>query len=77
MNEPWYAYAIFAVALAGGVLNVLRRRSCFVLWTVSNAGAALYLAGRGLWTQGALQALFVGLCVWGWCSWGRRIRGPA
>lgn len=69
MTEPSYAYAIMAVALAGGVLNVLKSRWCFVLWMASNAGSACYLASRGLWTQAAVQAAFVGLCVWGWVAW--------
>lgn len=77
MSEPWYAYAVFAVALAGAILNVRRSRWCWPLWTVSNAASAVYLASRGLWTQGLLQALFVGLCVWGWRAWRTETRRPS
>jgi nicotinamide riboside transporter PnuC len=69
MTEPWYAYLIVAAALAGTVLNVRRSRWCWPVWIGSNAASAAYLAASGLWSQGALQATFLALSVWGWISW--------
>jgi nicotinamide riboside transporter PnuC len=71
MTEPWYAYLIFAVALAGQVLAVRKSRWCWPVWMVSNAGAAIYLASRGLWTQGALQVVFFAAGAWGWRRWSK------
>ncbi|NLX60466.1 MAG: nicotinamide mononucleotide transporter [Phycisphaerae bacterium] len=74
MNEPWYAYAIFAVALSGTILNVRKDRRCWPLWIASNAASAVYLAGQGVWTQAALQTIFLGVSLWGWRAW--RARNP-
>jgi hypothetical protein len=72
--EPWYAYVIMAVALAGTALNVRGVRWCWPVWMVSNAASGVYLAAGGMWTQGLLQAVFLLAGAWGWVAWGRAER---
>lgn len=72
--EPWYAYAIMAVALAGTAMNVRRSRWCWPVWMASNAASAAYLASGGFWTQAGLQVVFLAVGVWGWITWTRAER---
>ena len=57
------------LSLSGVVLNIKRQRVCFYLWGVSNASWCLIDAYHGIWAQSALQAVYLGLSVWGIVAW--------
>ena len=62
-------------SLTGVVLNILKRRACFVIWCGSNAAWAAIDLHAGLPAQAALMATYSGLAVVGFYQWRPR-NGP-
>ena len=62
-------WLIAAASLAGVVLNIYKLRICFAIWFVSNVSWAAIDFAKGIPAQGALQTVYAGLSVWGWCKW--------
>ena len=62
-------------SLTGVILNILKRRACFAIWTVSNAAWAVIDLHAGLPAQAALMATYSGLAVFGLYRW-RPQRAP-
>jgi nicotinamide riboside transporter PnuC len=59
------------VALAGVWLNNKRRRSCFLLWLLSNSLALAVHLGTGIWPMAVRDVAFLALAMHGWRSWSR------
>lgn len=59
-----------AIALLGVWLNNNRRRTCFVLWLVSNAITFCIHAAVGMWPLAARDGAFFLLAIHGWRLWG-------
>ena len=62
-----------ALALAGNALVIRRRRSGFACWIVADLVLVVRNAQIGEWAQAVLFAAFLGLAVWGWAAWKRRV----
>lgn len=65
-------WALAALSMVGVVLNIRKRRECFILWTGTNTTWAAVDFAHGLPAQGALMATYAGLAVYGWVAWGRK-----
>lgn len=61
--------AATAIAICGVVLNNRRRRSCFVLWLVSNSLTLAIHVAVGVWSLVARDAVFLLLAVEGLYRW--------
>jgi nicotinamide riboside transporter PnuC len=62
-------WSLTVASLAGVVLNIRRRRECFAVWAVTNAGWAAVDLHHGIAAQAAVQAVYFGLSLWGLWSW--------
>ena len=62
-------WLLAAASLVGVVLNIRRRRTCFAIWTVTNASWCVVDARAGLGSQAVLMAVYAGLAVWGFVAW--------
>ena len=62
-------WLIALASLIGVVMNIHKMRICFAVWFVSNTAWAVVDFAHELPAQGALQAGYAGLSVWGWCKW--------
>lgn len=57
------------LSLVGVVLNIKRKRSCFIIWGVTNAAWAAVDLYVGLYAQSALFAVYFVLAIWGFMVW--------
>lgn len=62
-------WILTAIALVGTVLNVRRRRACFLLWTVTNLGWLVFDLSSRVYSRAILDAVQLVLAVWGWVAW--------
>lgn len=62
-------WALTGLSLVGVVLNIRRKRSCFVVWGVTNAAWAVIDLDAGLYAQAALFAIYFALAIWGFMVW--------
>ena len=61
-----------ALAITGVFLNNHRRRTCFLVWFVSNAASLGLHLHAGLYSLAVRDAAFLLLAVHGWVLWGRK-----
>jgi nicotinamide riboside transporter PnuC len=57
------------ISLIGVVLNILKKRSCFLIWIVSNTVWAVIDFRKDIPAQGCLFTIYVILAIWGWLAW--------
>lgn len=62
-------WVLTAVSLLGVVLNIKKKRSCFVLWIITNGLWAAVDFYSGLQAQGALFTIYLILAIYGWFAW--------
>jgi len=65
-------WILTAVCLAGTVLNVKKKRLCFVLWAVGNIAWLIYDIASGLYSRALLDAVQLGFAVWGLYEWKKK-----
>ena len=58
-----------ATALAGAILNVLKRWQGFALWVVADVGLACVNFSAGEYAQGVLWVVYTGIAAWGLVGW--------
>jgi len=63
-------WLVTAAAIVGAIGNVRHRRWGFAVWIVTNACWLAYDLAIGANAQAALFAVYAGLAIWGWLSWG-------
>lgn len=66
LDEKWL---LTAFSLYGNVLNVKRRRSCFIVWVIANLLWLAYDLYSGLYSRAALDIVQTGFCIWGFIEW--------
>jgi nicotinamide riboside transporter PnuC len=66
---PW---TLTLVSITGAILNVLRKRASFFLYTVANIGWICINIYHSIYAQATLFAVFTGLSIWGWIEWGKQ-----
>ena len=65
-------WILTAVCLAGTVLNVKKKRFCFVLWAAGNIAWLIYDIASGLYSRALLDAVQLGFAVWGLFEWKKK-----
>jgi nicotinamide riboside transporter PnuC len=64
-----FTWVLTAACLVGLWLNIRRDRRCFHIWIVTNVAWVAVDVRAGLYAQGALFAVYVGMSVWGLRKW--------
>lgn len=62
-------WAITILSLIGVVLNILKKRSCFLIWAISNITWTITDFKKGIPEQGYLFAIYTLLSIWGYFKW--------
>jgi len=65
-------WALTGLSLLGVVLNIKKKRICFVVWIVTNLAWCVVDFRAGLPAQGCLFGVYCILAVWGWFKWGAK-----
>jgi nicotinamide riboside transporter PnuC len=66
INMMWL---LTAGSIAGVILNIKRKRSCFIIWGITNAAWVWVDLDAGLYAQAVLFAVYFALAVWGYFAW--------
>jgi len=69
MGALWW---LTGLSLVGVVLNIKKRRECFILWTLTNGAWCWVDLRAGLHEQAALFFVYFLLAIWGVWEWGRK-----
>ncbi len=64
-------WILTAISLIGVVLNINKKKSCFICWIISNACWAVIDFSAGLPEQGVLFSVYFCLACWGLIAWRR------
>lgn len=64
-------WLLTGMSLLGVVLNIKKKKSCFIVWGITNASWAVIDFRAGLPEQGVLFAVYFCLAVWGLIEWRR------
>lgn len=66
-----FTWPLAILTVVGVVLNVKKRRFCFVIWSVTNIFWVVYNYTIEAYAQAAVFAVYFGLAIWGIIQWGR------
>ena len=69
MNIEIIGWIISAVSLTGVVLNIKKKRVCFILWTFTNAFWCGYDIYKEAYPQAVLFFVYFLLAIWGIIEW--------
>ncbi len=72
-------WALAGLSITGVILNIKRKRVCFLVWIAANLGWVVVNLAHGIYAEAFLFLVYTGLAVWGFIEWGRaeKIRQPA
>ena len=62
-------WPITVLSLVGVVLNIYKRKECFVVWAITNAAWCIYDLSIGAYAQSVLFAVYFLLALWGLTKW--------
>jgi len=62
-------WTLAALSIVGVVLNIRRRRECFIVWCATNAAWTVVDVVHQVWAQAALQFVYFLLAIWGLIEW--------
>ncbi len=68
-------WVLFALSFAGVVLNIKKRKECFIFWGVANIGWIAVDWSQNLPAQAAMFVVYLATCFWGWREWQREEKG--
>jgi len=57
------------LSIIGVILNIKKKRLCFLIWAITNFGWMVVDWRAGLPAQAALFAVYLGLALWGLWEW--------
>ena len=66
---PW---TLTAVSIFAAVLNIMKKRASFALYTLANIGWIAVNLYHEIYAQAVLFLVFTGLSTWGWYEWGQK-----
>lgn len=65
------SWAVSGLALIGVVLNIYKRKECFIIWTFTNLFWFIYDYSIGAYAQSALFFVYFVLAIWGLVKWNK------
>jgi len=66
-------WVITVLSLIGVVLNIKKRKECFLIWLFTNTVWMIYDFRIGAVEQGFLFMIYTGLAIWGIFEWYKEI----
>jgi len=68
-------WAVTGASVVGVVLNIKKKRICFVIWLCTNSLWCMYDFWMGAYAQSALFSVYVVLAIWGIIAWKSERKG--
>ena len=65
----WWMWLLAGFSFVGVLLNIKRKRVCFVIWIFTNASWMVVDWQAGLIAQSVVFMAYTGLAVWGLWEW--------
>lgn len=62
-------YLLTILSIIGVILNIKKKKVCFVIWTFTNFSWSIIDFKAGLPSQGILFLVYCGLAIWGIIEW--------
>lgn len=62
-------WIVGGISLVGTIANMKQKKWCFVMWMVGNSYWMYYSISRGLYPRAVLDAIYLGLAVYGFFEW--------
>ena len=59
------------LGIIGVILNIYKKRSCFLVWSISSSGWMVVDFCYGIYAQSALFGIYLILAVIGYIQWGK------
>lgn len=66
-----FYWIVTAFSLVGVVLNIKKKRLCFVFWMFTNFAWMVIDIKEGIYAQGVLMGVYFVLALWGLWEWRR------
>jgi nicotinamide riboside transporter PnuC len=65
-------WLITTISLIGVILNIKKKKICFVIWFFTNATWCIYDFYIGAYAQSFLFLIYTGLAIWGMIEWRKK-----
>jgi len=62
-------WIVTALSISGIILNIYKRRECFIVWCFTNAAWMAHDYYHGEYAQSFMFAVYFGLSIWGLLKW--------
>jgi len=62
-------WGVTAVSLYSTILNLKRKRVCFLIWMFTDLAWSIYDISIANYPQGVLMAIYFMLAIWGYLEW--------
>ena len=66
-------WTLAALSLLGVVLNIHKRRECFIVWAFTNLSWTVVDLYHQIWSQAVLMLIYCGLAVYGLWKWRKQL----
>lgn len=67
-----FLWFMVLVGVVAAVLNVKKKRSCFVIWSVTNSIWIIHNFRIGEYQQSASYIILLLFTIWGFVMWGKK-----
>jgi len=67
-----WTWLLTILSLTGTILNIKKKKVCFIIWTITNSLWTIVDFNAGLYSQAMLQFVYVGLAIWGIIEWRKK-----
>jgi len=64
-------WLLTALSLIGVVLNIYKKKACFIIWAFTNFTWMIIDFAKGIPEQGVLFAIYFILAIWGLVKWNK------
>ena len=62
-------WSMTLLSIIGVILNIKKKKICFVLWSITNVSWCIYDFVIGAYAQSFLFLVYLGLSIWGIFEW--------
>ncbi len=64
-----FMWLVTGLSILGVMLNIHKKRSCFIVWQITNVSWCIYDFSIDAYAQGSLFFIYYCLSVWGFYAW--------
>ncbi len=62
-------WTLTGMSLLGTWLNIQKKVSCWLIWSIANIGWAISFSLRGMYAETVLFGVYLILSTYGWLKW--------